>query len=233
MKFLRKIFLIVFIIIAIILAYLFFIGQSLYKEKIRQIGIDEKINKIRNDENFTSLSDVPEFYKNAVVSVEDHRFYKHGAVDFIALLRATVSNISQKEFKEGGSSITQQTAKNLYFMEEDNVVARKSAEIIMSYELEKIYSKDEILEIYINTIYFGNGYYGIKEACEGYLQKEPKDMNISEATMLAGVPNAPSLYNPKENLNLTQSRQKKVIRTMVENNYITQKEADDIEIYNQ
>ncbi len=231
MKFLRRIFLFVFIIIAIILAYLFFIGQSLYNEKIRQIGIDEKIKKIRNDEDFTSLSEVPEFYKNAVVSVEDHRFYKHGAVDFIALIRATVSNISQKEFKEGGSSITQQTAKNLYFMEEDNVVARKSAEIIMSYELEKRYSKDEILEIYINTIYFGNGYYGIKEACEGYLQKEPKDMNISEATMLAGVPNAPSLYNPKENLNLTQSRQKKVIGTMVENNYITQKEADNIEIY--
>lgn len=231
MKFLRRIFLVVFIIIAIILAYLFFIGQSLYNEKIRQIGIDEKIKKIRNDENFTSLSEVPEFYKNAVVSVEDHRFYKHGAVDFIALIRATVSNISQKKFKEGGSSITQQTAKNLYFMEEDNVVARKSAEIIMSYELEKRYSKDEILEIYINTIYFGNGYYGIKEACEGYLQKEPKDMNISEATMLAGVPNAPSLYNPKENLNLTQSRQKKVIGTMVENNYITQKEADNIEIY--
>lgn len=231
MKFLRRIFLVVFIIIAIILAYLFFIGQSLYNEKIRQIGIDEKIKKIRNDENFTSLSEVPEFYKNAVVSVEDHRFYKHGAVDFIALIRATVSNISQKKFKEGGSSITQQTAKNLYFMEEDNVVARKSAEIIMSYELEKRYSKDEILEIYINTIYFGNGYYGIKEACEGYLQKEPKDMNISEATMLAGVPNAPSLYNPKENLNLTQSRQKKVIGTMVENNYITQKEANNIEIY--
>ena len=231
MKFLRRIFLVVFIIIAIILAYLFFIGQSLYNEKIRQIGIDEKIKKIRNDENFTSLSEVPEFYKNAVVSVEDHRFYKHGAVDFIALIRATVSNISQKEFKEGGSSITQQTAKNLYFMEEDNVVARKSAEIIMSYELEKRYSKDEILEIYINTIYFGKGYYGIKEACEGYLQKEPKDTNISEATMLAGVPNAPSLYNPKENLNLTQSRQKKVIGTMVENNYITQKEADNIEIY--
>ena len=97
--------------------------------------------------------------------------------------------------------------------------------------MEKKYSKDEILELYVNTIYFGDGYYGIKEACEGYLSKEPKDMALYDATMLAGIPNAPSVYAPTANFNLTQSRQKKVVSSMVEYNYLSEDEANVL--YNQ
>ena len=231
MKIIRRLLLFILILILIITGLFYLTGKKLYDAKIAEISLDEKITQIRNSKNFVTLDNVPKYYLNAVVSVEDRRFYNHGAVDFIALARALVSNISQGKFKEGGSSITQQTAKNLYFIAETDVVSRKSAEIIMSYELEKKYSKDEILEIYINTIYFGNGYYGIYEASKGYLQKDPSEMNISESTMLAGVPNAPSLYNPKANINLTISRQKKVISTMVENGYLSQDEADQIELY--
>lgn len=233
MKIIRRILLIILILILLVSSLFYLTGKKLYDTKISETDLDTKISQIRSNENFVTLDNVPKYYLNAVVSVEDRRFYNHGAVDFIALARALVSNIRQGEFKEGGSSITQQTAKNLYFITETDVIARKSAEIIMSYELEKHYSKDKILEIYINTIYFGNGYYGIYEASEGYLGKEPSEMTISEATMLAGVPNAPSLYNPKANINLTISRQKKVISTMVENGYISQKEANNIKLYNE
>lgn len=233
MKIIRRILLIILILILLVSSLFYLTGKKLYDTKISETDLDTKISQIRSNENFVTLDNVPKYYLNAVVSVEDRRFYNHGAIDFIALARALVSNIRQGEFKEGGSSITQQTAKNLYFITETDVIARKSAEIIMSYELEKHYSKDKILEIYINTIYFGNGYYGIYEASEGYLGKEPSEMTISEATMLAGVPNAPSLYNPKANINLTISRQKKVISTMVENGYISQEEANNIKLYNE
>lgn len=94
--------------------------------------------------------------------------------------------------------------------------------------MEKAYSKDEILEIYINTIYFGDGYYGIKEACNGYFKKDPKDMTLYEATMLAGIPNAPSVYAPTVNFNLTKSRQKKVVSSMVENGDLYEDEANTL-----
>lgn len=224
-KFLRKLLLIVIIILLIIGSVFYINGKKLYDSKLEKISLDDKINSIKADKNFVSLENLPKDYINAVIAVEDHRYYSHGAIDPIALLRATLSNLKQKEFKEGGSTITQQTAKNLYFISEDDVISRKVAEFILSFELEKKYSKDDILEIYINTIYFGDGYYGIKEACNGYLNKEPKDMNLYESTMLAGIPNAPSVYAPTKNFNLTKSRQKKVVSSMLEYNYLSKEEA--------
>ena len=109
------------------------------------------------------------------------------------------------------------------------MVRRKVAEMFTAIALEKQYSKDDILEMYVNIIYFGNGYYGIREASNGYLKKEPKDMNLSEATMMAGIPNAPSVYAPTVNKELCKQRQKKVIASMVENNYISKEEANGID----
>lgn len=166
---------------------------------------------------------------DAIVAVEDHRFKEHGPIDIIAIGRAIFSNIRAKEFNEGGSTITQQVAKNLYFITEDDVVSRKVAEVFVAIDLEKNYSKDDILEFYINTIYFGEGYYGIKEASNGYYEKEPKDLNLYEATLLAGVPNAPSVYAPTINPDLAKSRQGKVIRSMVEYGYLTEEEANKIQ----
>lgn len=186
------------------------------------------MSSVREDSNFVKLSSLPTYYKDAVVSVEDRRFYSHGTIDFIALARATFSNIKQKDFKEGGSTITQQTAKNLYLIEEKDVSNRKVAEFLIGRDLEKKYNKDEILELYVNTIYFGDGYYGIQEASKGYFGKDAKDLTLYEATMLAGVPNAPSLYAPTVNFHLTQSRQKKVVSSMVETGTLSQEEADKL-----
>lgn len=231
MKFLKK--LIVLLLIAILLlgGVCYINGKKLYDEKTSEISLSNKVAEIKSSDSFVSLNSLPVYYKNAVIAVEDHRFYKHGAIDPIAIARAIYSNIKSLKFREGGSTITQQTAKNLYFISEDDVVSRKVAEILLGMDLEKNYSKNDILELYINTIYFGDGYYGIKQACNGYLNKEPQDMTISDATMLAGIPNAPSIYAPTQNPDLTISRQQKVISSMVKYNYLTQDEADGIVLY--
>ena len=231
MRFLRKLLLFIILIVIIVCGLFFYGGYDLYKKTIKDNPVSEKIETIQDKVNYVSIDDVPDYYIKAVVAVEDRRFYDHKTIDVIAITRAIVSNIRQKDFKEGGSTLTQQTAKNMYFMTEKDAVSRKIAELLVGIDLEKNYSKDEILEIYINTIYFGDGYYGIKEACKGYLNKSPSDITLSEATMLAGVPNAPSVYAPTKNIELTQSRQKKVISTMVECGYLSQEEADEIELY--
>lgn len=226
MKVFRKILLLLLVIVIIIGSVCYINGKKLYDEKIDNISLSDKIESIRTSENFIPLSNLPDYYKNAVIAVEDHRYYNHGAIDIIAIGRAIITNIKELDLLEGGSTITQQTAKNLYFITEDDVVSRKVAEVILGIELEKNYSKDEILELYINTIYFGNGYYGVKSACSGYLKKDIKEMTLYDATMLAGIPNAPSIYAPTSNFTLTCSRQKKVVSSMLKYNYIEQNDFD-------
>ena len=228
MKFIRRLLLFILVIIIIIGSVLYLNGNKLYKEKLSEISLENKVSSVRENSNFIKLNSLPTYYKDAVVSVEDRRFYSHGTIDFIALARATFSNIKQKYFKEGGSTITQQTAKNLYLIKEKDVSNRKVAEFLIGRDLEKKYNKDEILELYVNTIYFGDGYYGIQEASKGYFNKDAKDLTLYEATMLAGVPNAPSLYAPTINFHLTQSRQKKVVSSMVETGTLSQEEADKL-----
>lgn len=228
MKFIKRLILFVLILIIVVGSVVILNGYNLYKTTINEKSLSDKISQIKSDKKYVSINDVPSYYTNAIIAVEDHRFKEHGAIDVISIGRAIVSNIQAKDFNEGGSTITQQVAKNLYFIGEDDVVSRKVAEIFVAIDLEKNYSKNEILEFYINTIYFGEGYYGIKEASTGYYKKEPKDMNLDEATMLAGVPNAPSVYAPTINPTLAKSRQGKVLRSMVEYGYISQEEADKV-----
>ncbi len=238
MKFIKRFIIILFVIIVVSAVSLGMYGYTLYEEKIEEQPIADKVSDIKNDYYFVSIDEVPNEYLDAIIAVEDHRFKEHGAIDIIGIGRAILTNVKNRELQEGGSTLTQQVSKNLYFISEDTVVRRKIAEMFMAIELENKYSKEDILELYINTIYFGDGYYGIKQACNGYLNKEPKDMNLAEATMMAGVPNAPSAYAPTVNTELCKQRQNKVISAMIEYNYITKEQADSIdqsfidEIYN-
>ena len=238
MKFIKRFIIILFVIIVVSAVSLGMYGYTLYEEKIEEQPIADKVSDIKNDYYFVSIDEVPNEYLDAIIAVEDHRFKEHGAIDIIGIGRAILTNVKNRELQEGGSTLTQQVAKNLYFISEDTVVRRKIAEMFMAIELENKYSKEDILELYINTIYFGDGYYGIKQACNGFLNKEPKDMNLAEATMMAGVPNAPSAYAPTVNTELCKQRQNKVISAMIEYNYITKEQADSIdqsfidEIYN-
>lgn len=220
-----------FLIILVILAVtgIVIYGRTFYEKKVSEEPLKTKISEIREGYKYVKKEDIPDYYFKAIVAVEDRRYYNHGPVDYIGIVRAIFRNLQAKDLQEGGSTITQQVAKNLYFESEKNVIKRKIAEVFVSIDLEKNYSKEEILELYVNIIYFGNGYYGIKDACKGYLNKEPKDMTLAEVTMMAGIPNAPSVYAPNVNKDLCKKRQKKVISSMLDCDYITKDEADRID----
>ena len=223
----KKLLLILLLIIILIAASLGIYGYSLYSQAIKEEPLISKIEQIQSDENYVKYEDLPQNYLDAVVSVEDRRFYDHGAIDLRSIGRAIYVNVTNFDLREGGSTITQQLAKNIYFIDM-NPFSRKLAEIFMAFAIEDNYSKEEILELYVNTSYFGDGYYGIKEACNGYLDKEPSEMDLNECTMMAGIPNAPSVYAPTKNPDLSNSSQEHVLDTMVGNGYISQEEADEI-----
>jgi len=173
MKRLKKFLVVVILITLSILALLIGQGYKMYKEAISTMPLSQKVESIKSQKDYTSLSEIPKIYTVAVISVEDHRFEKHHGIDVIAIARAAFNDIRTMSFVEGGSTITQQLAKNMYFTQEKKIT-RKIAEVFMSYEIEKNYSKDEILELYVNTIYYGNNYYNIKSASLGYFDKLPK-----------------------------------------------------------
>ena len=207
MKLFRKILIMLLILILLALGIMFILGYSTYSIALKEKPLLTRIEEVTSDEHYIKYDDLAEDYINAVVAVEDHRYYEHGAVDPIGILRALWVNIRNGELQEGGSTITQQVAKNIFYIEESNPVVRKSAEILTAFDLEDTYTKNEILELYVNTIYFGDGYYGIEEACQGYLDKATSEMTLADSTMMAGIPNAPSVYSPTVNPDLTRNRQ--------------------------
>ena len=219
MRIIRKLFfkIMLLVLLLIILAsiIMFFIGFVTYSKALKESPLLTRIGKVQNQDNYTKIHEMSKDYINAVISVEDHRYFEHGPVDFIAIIRASFVNLKNKEFQEGGSTITQQVAKNVIFSQEQTL-SRKFGEIFAAYDLEKNYSKNEIFEIYVNTAYFGNGYYGIYDASKGYYNKAPNDLNKDEASMLAGIPNAPSMYSPSVNPDLAKKRQQHVLNCMNE-----------------
>lgn len=228
MKILRNVLIVVLAIILIFGLILYIAGDNMYKNALAGKSLEDVIAEIQSDPNYVEYEDLPQNYINAVIAVEDHRFREHGAIDLIAIARAIYVNISTFSLREGGSTITQQVAKNIFYITEDNPVVRKSAEILTSFDLEDKYTKNDILELYVNTIYFGDGYYGIEEACQGYLNKDATEMTLADSTMMAGIPNAPSVYAPTVNPDLTRDRQEKVISSMVEYNYISETDANNL-----
>ena len=223
----KKIFLILFLIIFIFISFILLDGYFSYNAIINEIPISEKVSNIRSKENYTSINEVPEFYKNAIIAIEDHRFYNHHGIDFVSTVRAFITNIKEKSLEQGGSSITQQVAKNLYFTQEKRFT-RKVSELLVAFDLEKNFSKDEILELYINNVYFGDGYYCVYDAAYGYFNKEPSELSLYEATLLAGIPNAPSVYAPTKNLKLGTQKQMQVLNAMLKYEYISSEEYDEV-----
>lgn len=202
-------------------------GYGMYQAAITEKPLDKRVEEVRSMENFTPYSALSQFYISATVSVEDHRFEKHCGIDLIAICRAAWTNIKEMSFVEGGSTITQQLVKNLLFTQ-DKKLERKTAEVFAALEMESKYTKEEIFELYANTVYFGSGYYGIYAASEGYFDKLPSELTDYEAAMLAGIPNAPSVYSPDVNTELASQRVSQVLRSMVRNKLLTQEEADNI-----
>ena len=202
-------------------------GYDKYQQALTDRPLNEVLDELQDKDNYTQYEDVPEIYYKALVAVEDRRFYKHNGFDIIGSARAIYNDIKAWELLEGGSTISQQLAKNLYFPQ-DNTLQRKIAEIFMAMKIERDYEKDDVLEFYVNGIYYGSGYYSIYDASMGYFDKEPKDMTDYECTLLVGIPNAPSVYSLNNRPDLARQRQKKVIDCMVEVEYITEDEGKEI-----
>ncbi|MFF2446294.1 transglycosylase domain-containing protein [Neobacillus sp. NPDC058068] len=171
------------------------------------------------------ITEIPNSMTNAIVAIEDHRFYQHSGVDLIGTSRALFRDLKAGAMVEGGSTITQQLTKNTILTSE-KTVKRKMEEVFLALAVEREYSKQEILQMYLNQIYFGNGAYGIKQAASKYFAKEVKDLSISESALLAGLINAPSALNPYENMEKATERRNLVLARMQEQGYITNQQAE-------
>lgn len=167
------------------------------------------------------LKNVSPYFVEALIATEDRRFYEHNGVDPIAVLRAVVRDITHKKLREGGSTITQQLARNV-FLSNERSISRKIREAALAMQLEEKLTKDQILELYINNTYFGEGAYGIQAASEIYFGKKPSRLTVPEAAMLAGMPQAPSGYNPFQNMKGAKARRDEVLQNLVEVGKITQ-----------
>ncbi|MEG0527003.1 MAG: biosynthetic peptidoglycan transglycosylase [Longicatena sp.] len=225
MKILKRILLL--ILLLALLGGIVFAGVGFfnYKSAINKESIEDKVSEIQGRSEYVSSEDISPYLLKATVSIEDHRFYDHNGVDYFAMLRALVSNIFAKGIVGGGSTITQQLAKNLYF-DYQSTYLRKASEVFMAYDLEGKLSKEAILELYVNVINYGDNYIGIKAASEGYFGKEPKDLSLNEATLLAGLPQSPSNYQLSDHKENALKRQKQVLEAMVRDEEITEAQME-------
>ncbi len=194
------------------------IGTRVYSEDGHLIG------RIKVDKGiFVPLSQMPDDLKNAVIAVEDARFYKHGALDYEGIARALVTDILTLSFRQGGSTITQQLAKVLFLTPEKSI-SRKLKEMVLARKIEQKLTKNEILELYLNKIYFGHGAYGVEMAARTYFGKHVGDLNLSECAMIAGLIRSPEGYSPYNNMQMAKRRQEIVLKRMVEERYISRGE---------
>lgn len=193
------------------------------------IFLDKNNNDIFTniDSDYIKLDDINNNIKNAIISIEDKNFYKHKGFDYLRIVKAMFVNVKSGKIKQGASTISQQYIKNL-FLTFDKTWKRKLKEAYLTVELETHYSKDEILEGYLNTIDFGSGCYGIKEASKYYFNKKPSDLSIEEATLLVGIPKSPNYYNPITNYDNAKKRQKEVLNSMYKNKLISKQDINNI-----
>ena len=205
-----------------------------YKPQMATIIYDKNNNVVDTlsveAREVVKLEDVSPYVKDAFLAIEDKQFYSHHGLNFKGIARAVITTFLKGRATQGGSSITQQLAKNA-FLTPEKTFSRKVKEAILTYQIERTYTKDEILERYLNEIYYGSGSYGIKNAAEQYFRKDVKDLNVAEAALLAGIPNRPTEYDPNRNLENALHRQKIILKEMYTDGRITKEQYDEALAY--
>ena len=236
MKFLYKLVKVAFVFM--IVMTIFFVGLYLYAVSLPKINIDnvnnisiyDKENDIifsgNGNKEWISLNNISNYLIDATISTEDKRFYNHPGFDILRIAKSMYVNVTTKNLSQGASTITQQLARNL-FSNFDKTRSRKLKEALYAFRIEIDYSKDEILEAYLNTINYGNGVLGIENASYYYFNKSAKDLSLAEASMLAGIPKAPNAYSPLNDSETAKKRQGIILNYMVKNKKISEKEAED------
>ena len=177
--------------------------------------------KGEKDSYYVSIEEMPVDVVTAIVSIEDKKFFRHHGIDYRALLRAVKAMVQNGEVKQGGSTITMQLARNI-FLSQEKTWQRKVEEMYIATELENKYSKNQILEFYLNNIYFGNGYYGIQSAARGYFDRDVESLSLSQIAFLCAIPNNPTLYDPVTNKDNTVSRRDRILKNMLDDGKISQ-----------
>lgn len=188
------------------------------------INMEDIVDPMREDPEWVAIEDIPKNMRNAIIAIEDHEFYEHGAIAPESILRAMLVNIIEGEISQGGSTLTQQFVKNT-FLTHEQTMARKIEEAILALVLEEKYSKDEILEMYLNSTYFGAGAEGIHQASKVYFGRHVSHLTLAEAAVLAALPYAPSALCPLDNPADCKQRQILVLNTMAKHGFITKEEA--------
>lgn len=205
-----------------------------YKPQMATIIYDKNNNVVDTlsveAREVVKLEDVSPFVKDAFLAIEDKQFYSHHGLNFKGIARAVITTFLKGRATQGGSSITQQLAKNA-FLTPEKTFSRKVKEAILTYQIERTYTKDEILERYLNEIYYGSGSYGIRNAAEQYFRKDVKDLNVAESALLAGIPNRPTKYDPNRNLENALHRQKIILKEMYTDGRITKEQYDEALAY--
>ncbi len=223
-KKLFRVFLLLCLLIGAALATLLMQGYFRYQREIEEKPLITAVEEYTKKDGYTEFDEIDEDFVNAVIAVEDKRFFTRKGYDFIALARALYHNLKAGSLIEGGSTITEQIAKNLYLDGKVVGLEDKMAEIFIMFGLERSCSKKDLFALYASMNYYGDGYWGIKEAAEGYYDKRSDDLTIAEAAMLAGIPNAPAIYQLSDGYELAKERQEWVLQTMQRNGFITESE---------
>lgn len=227
MKIIKRL-LLLFVVVGLVVVSIYtYLGYQLYQDAIQAMPLKDKVAQIQSQSNYVPYENISPYVLEASVAIEDHRFYTHHGIDYIATTRAMLSNIFSQGIVGGGSTITQQLAKNMYFGYEQSLV-RKVAEMFLVHDIEKAYEKEEILALYLNIINYGDNYIGIKAASNGYFQVEPDALTLQQASLLAGLPQSPSNYQLSNHYDAALQRQKQVLKAMVEESYITQLQVDEL-----
>lgn len=214
----KKILKILFLMVFSVLMVLVTCGYLEYRQVLKQMPLEMKIAEIQKDEHYIEIEEISQYLKDATVSTEDKRFYEHDGIDPIAYGRILYVLVTSGQLSGGGSTITQQLAKNMYFTFQPSII-RKFAELFMTVRIESTIEKDEILELYLNIINYGDNNMGIYDASMNYFNKLPSELNFDEATLLAGIPQSPANYQLSNHEEEARIRQKAVINTLIENEY--------------
>ncbi len=226
-KFLIRLIVFLLILLLGLAGFLGVRGYSGYKEITSQTPVETVVEQVQSSPTFVPYEDLPSDLIRATVSIEDRRFYEHGGIDYIGLARGTLSQVIPQLAQSGGSTITQQVAKNLYGMFEQTL-DRKLVEMFIAKELESKYTKNQILALYVNIINYGDYHFGIYEASTGYFGVEPQYLTLAQASLLAGLPQSPGNYQLSDHFQQAKARQHQVLEAMAECSYINESDIETI-----
>lgn len=226
-KLLRRLLLLLIVVATLFIGLIFSVGYFQYQDLINDTSIEEKVLVIQSRDDYVEVSDIADEFIESVVAVEDRRFYQRTGLDYISIGRSIITNVQEGALVQGASTIPQQVAKLLYF-DYQNDLMDKVVQVYLMNDIEKLYEKDEILEIYVNCVYYGDGYTGVGSASIGYYGINPSELTYSNGSLLAGIIQAPSAYALSEHYDLAKQRQVQVLNSLVREEILSEDEARSI-----